>query len=191
MNKIIIAIDGHSSTGKSTLAKMLSKYLKYKHINTGSMYRAITLNAIENGWINDSIGIKSVNKSLIIKSLDSLEFNFLDNDKNEYSLYLNGKNIDSDIKEPLVSKYVSIVSAYSLIRNQVVKIQQKIGKNKAVVMEGRDIASVVFPNAELKLFVTASIEIRAQRRYKELISMGIKANFDNVLENLEMRDKYD
>ena len=187
INKIIIAIDGHSSTGKSTLAKMLSSYLQYKHINTGSMYRAVTLYALRNKWINDSSDQLSINREKIIKSIDNLILDFRFHNNN-YSMYMNNENIDYQIKTPHVSQYVSKISSYPLVRKKIVKIQQEIGKKKGVVMEGRDIGSVVFPKAELKLFITASIEVRAERRYQELLTLGINSDFKDVLENLKMRD---
>lgn len=191
MKKMIIAIDGYSSTGKSTLAKMLSAHLNYKHINTGAMYRAVTLYAIQKKWIDDSIGFDSIQKDKLIDAIDFLEFNFVVHKSGDCYLYLNGKNIDIDIKSPLVSKYVSVISTYSVIRKKIVKIQRKLGVSKGVVMEGRDIGSVVFPQADLKLFITASIEVRAKRRHNELVNAGIESTFHDVLENLIMRDKFD
>ena len=190
MKKIIIAIDGVSSTGKSTLARMLSQYLQYKHINTGAMYRAVTLNALKNNWIDDSIGEKSIQSDLIIDSVNTLNFDFLYNG-NIYELFLNGENIDTQIKTPLISKYVSIVSSYSLLRKKIVSLQQELGLEKGIVMEGRDIGSVVFPEADLKLFITASVTVRAERRHQELLQMGINSKFNDVLENLQMRDFFD
>jgi len=190
MKKIIIAIDGVSSTGKSTLARMLSQYLEYKHINTGAMYRAVTLNALQNNWIDDSIGEKSIQSDLIIDSIDTLNFDFLYNG-DIYELFLNGENIDIQIKTPLISKYVSIVSRYPLLRKKIVSLQQELGLEKGVVMEGRDIGSVVFPEADLKLFITASVTIRAERRHQELLQMGINSKLNDVLENLQMRDFFD
>jgi cytidylate kinase len=189
--KIIIAIDGYSSTGKTTLAKMLSTHLNYQHINTGAMYRAVTLNAIRKNWIIDSVGAQGINKDLILKSLDSLQFEFIYNENQSYQLHLNKENIDKYIKDPLVAKYVSFVSTFPELRKKIVSIQQEMGKNGGIVMEGRDIGSVVFPSAELKLFITASVEIRAQRRYEELLNMGVKTNLGEVLKNLEMRDFQD
>ena len=189
--QIIIAIDGYSSTGKTTLAKMLSTHLNYRHINTGAMYRAVTLHAIRNKWIKDSAGFEGVKKNLILKSLDSLEFEFIYNKNQSYQIYLNKENVDKQIKSTLVAKYVSLISTFPELRKKIVSIQQEMGENGGVVMEGRDIGSVVFPSAELKLFITASLEIRAQRRYKELLNMGIKTDLGKVLKNLEMRDFQD
>jgi len=188
--KIIIAIDGHSSTGKSTLAKMLSKHLMYKHINTGSMYRALTLHALRNSWIDDSRELK-INKHKIIESIDDLNLDFEFDEHNSCRMCINSEDVDDLLKDPLVSQYVSVISAYPLVRKKIVKIQQELGQMKGVVMEGRDIGSVVFPGAELKLFITASLKIRAKRRHQELIKLGIQASLKDVLHNLKMRDSSD
>ena len=186
IENIIIAIDGHSSTGKSTLAKMLSKHLQYKHINTGLMYRALTLVALRNNWIECTSGF--INKAMIIKAVDDLEFDFVCNQLGEYKMHLHGEDVNNELKSLRVSKYVSIISKYSAVRRQIVKIQQQIGKCRGLVMEGRDIGSVVFPDADLKLFITASLEVRAKRRYDELLKLGIDTDINDVLENLKMRD---
>ena len=170
---------------------MLSAHLNYQHINTGAMYRAVTLHAIRNEWIIDSIGVESVQGSNLT-SLNNLEFDFIYNKNQSYQIHLNKENVEKQIKEPLVAKYVSFDdSVFPELRKKIVLIQQEMGRNRGVVMEGRDIGSVVFPSAELKLFITASLEIRAQRRYKELLNMGVKTDFVKVLENLEMRDFQD
>ena len=188
-SKIIIAIDGHSSTGKSTLASMLSKYLSYKHINTGLMYRAVTLNAIRKQFIKPyDANNFYFDSSKIINSLNSLEFQFLHKSKFGYIMFMNGEDVNIELKGPDVSKHVSHISKMPLVRAEIVKMQQKIGLNKGVVMEGRDIGSVVFPNAELKLFITASLDIRAKRRHEELIALGMSVSMDEVLTNLKMRD---
>ena len=187
IRKIIIAIDGHSSTGKSTLAKMLSKHLMYKHINTGSMYRALTLHALRNNWIDDSRELK-INKHKIIASIDDLNLDFNFDKLNMCRMCINSEDVEDLLKDPLVSKYVSIISAYPLVRKKIVTIQQGLGKLKGIVMEGRDIGSIVFPGAEIKLFITASLEVRAERRYQELLKLGIKTRFKDVLDNLKMRD---
>ena len=188
MKKIIIAIDGYSSTGKSTLAKMLSKHFSYRHINTGAMYRAVTLFAIRNKWIDDTIGADSVDSLQIINSIEFLKFDFRLDNYNHYRLYLNNEDVEDLIKSPLVSKYVSLISTYSALRKKIISIQQNMGQSKAIVMEGRDIGSVVFPDADVKLFITASAEVRAQRRYQELLDLGVKVRYEDVLENLKMRD---
>ena len=191
MKNIIIAIDGHSSTGKSTLAKMLSKHYNFVHINTGSMYRAVTLNAIRKNIINLNDSPEKINEDVINKSVDSLRFEFRCNIENYYSIFLNDENIEDLIKLPDVTKFVSYVSKFKLLRSKIVYMQQQMGVEKSVVMEGRDIGSVVFPNADLKLFVTASIDIRAQRRYDELKRSGIDINYSDVYQNIKMRDYYD
>ena len=191
IKKIIIAIDGYSSTGKTSLAKMLSKHLDYQHINTGAMYRAVTLHALRNNWINDSIGFQGIKKKSILKSLDSIKFEFIRNENKFYQIYLNNENIDMLIQGPLVAKYVSFVSRLPELRKKIVAMQQDVGKNRGVVMEGRDIGSVVFPSAELKLFITASLEVRAKRRYNELLNMGVSVSYLEVLKNLETRDFQD
>ena len=187
---IIIAIDGYSSTGKSTLAKMLSKHLSYKHINTGAMYRAVTLHAIRNNWIDFS-SRKNHNKKMIIESINYLKFDFIPDSNKVYEIYMNNESVENELKTPLVSEYVSIVSTYPMVRKKIVHLQQEIGKSKGVVMEGRDIGSVVFPDAELKLFITASSTIRAKRRHQELLKLGIPSDLEDVLENLKMRDFLD
>ena len=188
IKKIIIAIDGYSSTGKSTLAKMLSKHLGYKHINTGLMYRAVTLHAIRKSWIKDAGPDLIINKKNIIGSINNLDLNFKFDKKHGSKMYMQNEDVEHQLKLPLVSKYVSIISTYPLIRKKIVALQQRLGLAKGVVMEGRDIGSVVFPEAEVKLFITASPEVRAQRRYQELLKMGIKTTFQDVLKNLKMRD---
>lgn len=191
IEKIIIAIDGYSSTGKTTLAKMLSKYLDYQHINTGAMYRAVTLHALRNNWILDSVGFEGIKKKSILKSLDLMKFEFIRKENQFYQIYLNNENIDNQIQDPLVAKYVSFVSRFPELRKKIVTVQQEMGRNGGVVMEGRDIGSVVFPSAELKLFITASLEVRAKRRYNELLSMGVNISYSEVLKNLETRDFQD
>ena len=190
--KIIIAIDGCSSTGKSTLASILADHLEYKHINKGSMYRAVTLNAIRKNWIHSLNKTEfRVNKKKVISTLDGLELDFLSNSKGECKMFMNGKDVDFELKSSAVSMYVSQISQIPLIRQKIVKMQQDIGREKGVVMEGRDIGSVVFPDAELKLFITASLEVRVQRRHSELVGLGLNSSIDEVLYNLKMRDSED
>ena len=190
-NKIIIAIDGYSSTGKSTLAKMLSIYLGYKHINTGSMYRAVTLYALRHNMISEFNGNFTMKDSDLVKSIDDLNLEFMFDDDQTSNMYMNNENVELKIRSQDVSHYVSYVSKHPLIRKKIVSLQQDMGVDKGVVMEGRDIASVVFPSAELKLFITASLEVRAERRYKELLKMGLVITFKDVLKNLKMRDLSD
>ena len=192
IKKIIIAIDGHSSTGKSTLAKMLARHLKYKHINTGAMYRAVTLYAMRNGWIQDLQGdIFTVNYKEIISSIDELILDFRSDIDGNFILFLNGEDIDTQIKGPLVTKYVSKVSMNSKLRLKIITLQRNIGNLNGVVMEGRDIGSVVFPNADIKLFITASLDVRSKRRYSEMLEMGLKVDYNDVLQNLHSRDESD
>ena len=190
-NKIIIAIDGYSSTGKSTLAKMLSIYLGYKHINTGSMYRSVTLYALRHNMISEFNGNFTMKDSALVKSIDDLNLEFIFDDDQISKMYMNNENVELKIKSQDVSHYVSYVSKHPLIRKKIVSLQQDMGVDKGVVMEGRDIASVVFPSAELKLFITASLKVRAERRYKELLKMGLAITFKDVLKNLKMRDLSD
>ncbi len=187
-NKIIIAIDGYSSTGKSTIAKELAKKLSYLYVDTGAMYRAVTLFAMQNGLI-DSVNLDSKG---LITLLDKISLRFVFNDALGFSeMYLNGKNVEEEIRSLEVSKFVSSVAAISEVRKKLVEQQKEMGKNKGVVMDGRDIGSVVFPDAELKLFMTASPEKRAYRRYKELLDKGDDVNFDEILQNVQHRDYVD
>ena len=194
MKKIIIAIDGEASSGKSTLAKALARQLSYKHINTGSMYRAVTYAALRDSLlVKDKIISESylhVNGIKIINLIDKLSFNFkLIN--NHSNLFLNGVNIEKEIRSTQVSDLVSQVSTIFGVRKKIVEIQRKMGLDKGVVMEGRDIGSVVFPLAELKLFITADIFTRAERRYNELKINNQSVTQKSVLENLQKRDFID
>ena len=186
--KINIAIDGYSSCGKSTLAKSLSRELNYVYVDSGAMYRAITLFAMKMNFINNEKFIKE----LLIKSLPNIELTFSFNKKKEIAeMYLNGNNVEREIRSLEVSKLVSKVAEVSEVRRVLVKQQQEYGRNKGVVMDGRDIGTVVFPNADLKLFMTASADKRATRRYKELIDRGDNVNFDEILFNVQERDRID
>ncbi len=188
MNKITIAIDGFSSTGKSTIAKQLAKILDYIYVDTGAMYRAVTLYAMQNDFISDE---KFHSNDLILK-LNNINLQFKFNPSLGFSeMYLNGKNVEKEIRTMEVSNFVSTVSAVPEVRNRLVKQQQEIGKSSAVVMDGRDIGTVVFPNAELKIFMNASPKIRAQRRYDELIKRGENISFEKVLKNVNKRDYID
>ncbi|NNC49352.1 MAG: (d)CMP kinase [Flaviramulus sp.] len=188
MTKITIAIDGYSSTGKSTIAKQLAKHLGYVYVDTGAMYRAVTYYAMQNGLINDS----DFNKEALIFQLPKIEITFEFNSKLGFAeVYLNGVNVEKDIRTLEVSSFVSKVSTVSEVRQKLVEQQQKFGKNKGVVMDGRDIGTVVFPDAELKLFMTASAETRAKRRFDELIERGDKVIYQDVLKNVEERDYID
>jgi cytidylate kinase len=186
--KIVIAIDGHSSCGKSTMAKSLARELGYIYIDSGAMYRAVTLYALRNGWINN--GIPDIEK--VISGLKNIKITFTWNEETEKNTtFLNGENIEDEIRRLEVSQNVSPISTIAKVRHEMVKQQRENGKNKGIVMDGRDIGTVVFPDAELKIFMTASPEIRAQRRYLELKEKGAPADYSDILKNVEERDKID
>lgn len=188
MEKITIAIDGFSSTGKSTVAKQLAKALGYIYVDSGAMYRAVTLYALQNQLVDAD----SLNNEQLTARLQDIEIMFKFNEALGFGeLYLNGQNVEKEIRSMEVSQWVSQVSAISEVRQQLVKQQQSFGKHKGVVMDGRDIGTVVFPEAELKLFMTASANVRAERRYLELIDKGEKISFIDVLKNVESRDFID
>lgn len=186
--KIIIAIDGYSSTGKSTIAKELANKLGYLYVDTGAMYRAVTLYAMKHGLV----GKDFLNEKELINNLDKINLKFKYNEKLKFSeMYLNNKNVEKEIRSIEVSKLVSKVSTLSAVRKRLVEQQKELGINKGLVMDGRDIGTVVFPDAELKLFMTASPEKRATRRYKELLDRGHKVSFQEILQNVQLRDKID
>lgn len=181
MKKINIAIDGHSSCGKSTLAKQLSKHYAYIYVDTGAMYRAVCLYALKNDIMKDGI----IDEAALIDSLDNINVSFNYNDERSISeTFLNGVNVENEIRSLWISKNVSKISKLKEVRQKMVAIQQAIGENKGVVMDGRDIGSVVFPNAELKLFITASVDERARRRSLELKDASLK----DIKNNLQSRD---
>ncbi|NDP28739.1 MAG: (d)CMP kinase [Flavobacterium sp.] len=186
--KIIIAIDGFSSTGKSTLAKELAKHLGYVYVDTGAMYRAVALFAMQKGYIGkDFFDIES-----LIKSLPFVKLVFKFNpDLGFAEMYLNDVNVEKKIRTIEVSSYVSKVAEISQVRTKLVEQQQEMGKNKGIVMDGRDIGTIVFPDADLKIFMTASPITRAERRFKELQKIGHDVTFDEVLKNVEERDYID
>ena len=186
--KIIIAIDGYSSTGKSTIAKQMAKHLNYIYVDTGAMYRAITYHALEHKLIGDDF----FNSEQLIADLDSITIGFKFNEALGFAeVYLNGKNIESDIRTLKVSQFVSPVSTISEVRKKLVQQQQLMGRDRGIVMDGRDIGTVVFPDAELKIYMIASAETRAQRRYKELLDRGHNLSYEDVLENVTTRDRID
>ena len=186
--KITIAIDGYSSTGKSTIAKQLAKVMGYVYVDSGAMYRAMTLFAMNKNWISEG----HLDKEKLLTSLDSVSLSFELNPTIGYAeIFLNGVNVENQILTIQVSNLVSKIAAISQVRKKMVTIQKKIGKDKGVVMDGRDIGTVVFPDAELKLFMTSSAEIRAQRRYDELIAGGQKVSFEEVFNNVVERDRID
>lgn len=184
---IIIAFDGHSSCGKSTLAKQVAKELNYTYIDTGAMYRAVTYWAIKNNFIQN----KNIDSDALKLSLNELEITFQKDNTGKQFTYLNGKNIEKEIRSLEVSNSVSYISELDFVRKKLVALQQAMGKNKRIVMDGRDIGTVVFPKAELKIFMTADVDVRAQRRYKELIEKGEHVQFEEVKANIEQRDKID
>lgn len=186
--KIIIAVDGHSSCGKSTMAKSLARLLGYVYIDSGAMYRAVTLYALRKDLIKD--GIPDVSK--IIDELKNIRISFQwDEVAGKNTTFLNDENIEDEIRRLEVSQNVSPVSTIANVRHEMVKQQRENGKNKGIVMDGRDIGTVVFPDAELKIFMTARPEIRAQRRYLELKEKGQEIDFDEILKNVLNRDKID
>lgn len=188
MKNITIAIDGYSSTGKSTLAKQLANHLGYIYVDTGAMYRAVTFFAMEHGYISADY----FDKETLVNSLESIKLHFVFNAEIGFAeMYLNDVNIEKQIRTIEVSNYVSRVAAVSQVRAKLVEQQQEMGKNKAIVMDGRDIGTVVFPEAELKIFMTASPETRAQRRFDELKDKGDSVSFEEVLKNVQERDYID
>lgn len=188
MKKITIAIDGFSSTGKSTLAKQLANHLGYVFVDTGAMYRAITFFAINNGYISKDY----FDKQSLINSLSAIKIKFIFNvDLGFAETYLDRENVEKQIRTLEVSEFVSQVAEISEVRAKLVEQQQEMGKNKAIVMDGRDIGTVVFTNAELKIFMTASAETRAQRRFDELIAKGENVTLEEVLNNVQKRDYID
>ncbi len=187
MGKITIAIDGFSSTGKSTLAKDLAALLGFVYIDSGAMYRAVALYAKEEGLINGK-----VNEKALFSHLDDLEISFEYNeDRKASDLILNGRNVENSIRTMEISQIVSRVSALGPVREKLVALQKKSGRNRGVVMDGRDIGTVVFPDAELKIFMQADGEIRAQRRFNELQRKNMPAKIEVVRENLQERDRID
>ena len=188
MNKITIAIDGFSSTGKSTLAKQLAKQLGYIYVDTGAMYRAVAFFAMQNKFI----GADGFNKKALIEALPNIKLEFKFNaDLGFAEMYLNDENVEKQIRTIEVSNFVSKVAEVSEVRAKLVEQQQEMGKNKAIVMDGRDIGTVVFPDAELKIFMTASAETRAQRRFDELQQKGDSVSYEDVLKNVIERDYID
>jgi cytidylate kinase len=187
-NKIIIAIDGYSSTGKSTLAKHLAKEMGYVYVDTGAMYRAVAYYAMKQGLIDE----KHFDKEGLISDLDKIDLNLQFNTELGYAeIFLNGENVESFIRSIEVSNMVSKVASISEIREKLVEQQQKMSLDKGIVMDGRDIGTVVFPEAELKFFMTASAENRAKRRFKEMTDNGVQIQYETVLENVTSRDHID
>ena len=189
MKKITIAIDGFSSCGKSTMAKDLAREVGYIYVDTGAMYRAVTLFAMHND-VFDAEG--NIDETRLKALLPDVKLTFqLNNETKLPEVCLNGENVERYIRTLEVSQHVSPIAALPFVREKLVEQQQAMGNEKGIVMDGRDIGTVVFPNAELKIFVTASAEIRAQRRFKELEAKGMPADFDEILQNVEQRDYID
>ena len=188
MKRLTIAIDGHESTGKSSIAKRIAIKYGYIYINSGSMYRAVTLFAIENKLLQ----LLDNNIDLFINKLKNISINFRFNKNNLISeIFLNNRNVEKEIVSLKVSNFVSKVAAIPKIRKEMVKLQRNIDRTKGVVMDGRDIGSVVFPDADLKLFLTASDTVRAKRRFQEMINKGLSVSFDEILNNIRNRDMLD
>lgn len=189
MKKITIAIDGYSSCGKSTMAKDLAREVGYIYVDTGAMYRAVTLFAMRNGVFDADDNIDEARLKALLPDV-KLTFK-LNSETKLPEVCLNGECVERDIRTLEVSQHVSPIAALPFVREKLVEQQQAMGNEKGIVMDGRDIGTVVFPNAELKIFVTASAEIRAQRRFKELETKGMPADFDEILQNVEQRDYID
>ena len=185
---LVIAIDGHSSGGKSSYAKKIANELGITYVDSGAMYRAVTLYAMENNLIRDGI----IDEQEIVRQLDSISIEIIFNpEKARYETWMNGKNIEDDIRTVTVSNYVSPVSKIREIRETLVDLQREMARDKGVVMDGRDIGTVVFPDADIKIYLTAKPEIRAQRRYDELKEKGMEASYEEIHENIMDRDHQD
>ena len=188
MKNIIVAIDGFSSCGKSTMAKDLAKAVNYTYIDSGAMYRAVTFYALRQGFYDQG----KINEEALREHIHSIEISFqVHPGSGQTQTYLNAENVETEIRSMEVANRVSPVAALSFVRRALVVRQQELGRQKAIVMDGRDIGTVVFPDAELKIFVTASAEIRAQRRFDELHSKGSDISFEDVLSNVRQRDHID
>lgn len=188
MKKITIAIDGHSSCGKSTMAKNLAREIGYVYIDTGAMYRAVTLYSLQHGLITDG----KVDATSLEKQMGNISITFTFNPSTgRPDTYLNGECVEQVIRQMEVSNHVSLVASLPFVREAMVDQQRRMGKDKGVILDGRDIGTVVFPDAELKIFVTASADIRAQRRYDELCAKGVDCNYEEILKNVQERDYID
>ena len=189
MKKITIAIDGYSSCGKSTMAKELAKRLGYVYVDTGAMYRSVTLFALRNKLFNEN---GTINIEALEAKMSDIEIGFIFNpNSGKADTLLNGENIEDEIRLMEVSNKVSSIATIPFVREAMVKQQRRMGKDKGIVMDGRDIGTTVFPDAELKIFVTASADVRAKRRYDELLNKGEIANYDEILKNVQERDYID
>ncbi len=184
MKKIIVAIDGFSSCGKSTMAKILAQETGYIYVDTGAMYRAVSLFCIRNGWMTAT----EINVPAIEKYIPDIQLEFRANENGKAEMYLNGENVENEIRTLDVANGASRISTVAAVRRELVRQQQKMGEKKGIVMDGRDIGTVVFPDAELKIFLTASAEIRAKRRLDEMTAKGENVNYEDVLANVIERD---
>lgn len=187
MDKIIIAIDGYSSSGKSSMAKALASKIGYRYIDSGAMYRAVTLWAMRNGLVAGG----DVDRAALIANLSKISVDFRVMPDGKQHTLLNGEDVEELIRRMDVSSNVSQVSVIPEVRHKLVDLQQELGNGKGIVMDGRDIGTTVFPHAEMKVFVTASVETRAQRRLQELVAKGIPANYEEVFANVAQRDHID
>ncbi len=188
MKRITIAIDGHSSCGKSTMAKDLAREIGYTYIDSGAMYRAVTLYCLEQGWFHGD----ELDTARLQEALPRLDISFrTDPQTQRPQTCLDGRPVEDEIRTMAVSAKVSIVAAIGFVREAMVRLQQRMGRDKGIVMDGRDIGTTVFPDAELKIFVTASPEIRARRRYDELQAKGSTASYEEILANVKERDRID
>ncbi len=189
MKKITIAIDGFSSCGKSTMAKDLAREVGYIYVDTGAMYRSVTLYALRNGFFADD---NSIDTEGLEKEMENIKISFqLNPETGKPDTYLNGECVEKEIRSMEVSSRVSPIATLPFVRTALVAQQQRMGQDKGIVMDGRDIGTTVFPDAELKIYVTASAEVRAQRRYDELVAKGMPADFDDILKNVKERDYID
>lgn len=189
MKKITIAIDGFSSCGKSTMAKDLAREVGYIYVDTGAMYRSVTLYALRNGFFADD---NSIDTDGLEKEMDNIKISFqLNPETGKPDTYLNGECVEKEIRSMEVSSRVSPIATLPFVRTALVAQQQRMGQDKGIVMDGRDIGTTVFPDAELKIYVTASAEVRAQRRYDELVAKGMPADFEDILKNVKERDYID
>ena len=187
MGKITIAIDGYSSTGKSTVARQLADWLDYVYVDSGAMYRAVTLYALRKGIISE----ENFDRKALIEALPEIALEFRKNKNGKTEIYLNSENVEEQIRTLEVSEFVSPIATVPEVRRKLVKLQHAMGEGKGVVMDGRDIGTVVFPNAELKIFMNASAKVRANRRFMELRERGAEITYEEVLENVNERDHID
>jgi len=187
MKKIIVAIDGFSSCGKSTMAKELARETAYTYVDSGAMYRAVSLFCQRNGWLTPT----EMNVDEINKHISSIQLEFRTNLQGKTEIFMNGENVENEIRSLEVANGASRISTLGAVRRELVHQQQKIGERKGIVMDGRDIGTVVFPGAELKVFLTASPEIRAKRRMEEMIAKGLDVSYEEVLANVKERDERD